>query len=115
MSKIVPKQNILRPFCLFIECRYLKIQSHATVSVMIKHPQLPLSKGKLRTMILLDLCGNKTRIRKYSVIFPEERQYTKERDLVHDNHQYDEDDHNSTADHSFYWFRHKLLLPGSFH
>ena len=75
----------------------------------------PLSKGKLRTMILLDLCGNKTRIRKYSVIFPEERQYTKERDLVHDNHQYDEDDHNSTADHSFYWFRHKLLLPGSFH
>lgn len=44
MSKIVPKQNILRPFCLFIECRYLKIQSHATVSVMIKHPQLPSLK-----------------------------------------------------------------------
>ena len=44
MSKIVPKQNILRPFCLFIECRYLKIQSHATVSVMIKASAASLSQ-----------------------------------------------------------------------
>ena len=44
MSKIVPKQNILRPICLFIECRYLKIQSHATVSVMIKASAASLSQ-----------------------------------------------------------------------
>ena len=44
MSKIVPKQNILRPFCLFIEYLYLKIQSHATVSVMIKASAASLSQ-----------------------------------------------------------------------
>ena len=44
MSKIVPKQNILRPFCLFIEYRYLKFQSHAAVFVMIKASAASLSQ-----------------------------------------------------------------------
>ena len=44
MNKIVPKRYILRPFCLFIECRHQKFQSHAAVFVMIKASAASLSQ-----------------------------------------------------------------------